>query len=131
MIQWDESYAVGEEKIDSQHKSLFQFINKLNEDIVAGKPPAAFEHSLQFLADYAKSHFCYEESCMARYHCPAAQKNKEAHREFLEFYCAYEKKIKREGYIPRNIAELHHFIEDWIVRHIQKVDTQLKSCIRS
>lgn len=131
MIKWDESYATGEEKIDSQHKSLFQFINQLHDDLVEGKPPSAFEHSLAFLTDYAKTHFCYEESCMDRYHCPAAQRNKDAHKEFLEFYKSYEVKIKKEGFTSRHIAELHGFIEEWIVRHIRTVDTQLKPCIRS
>lgn len=129
MIKWDESFSTGEEKLDAQHKTLFQFINQLDGDIKAEKPPSAFEHSLKFLADYAKSHFCYEESCMDSYHCPAAQENKNAHKEFLEFYKSYEVKIKKEGFTPKRIAELHVFIEDWIVRHIRKIDTQLKLCI--
>lgn len=130
-MQWDERYATGEETIDSQHKLLFKFLNDLKRDILAGKSPHDFEDHIGFLSNYAKSHFCYEESCMDRYQCPAAQKNKEAHREFMEFYSAYEKKIKRKGYAPGDIAELCHFIEEWIVRHIQRIDGQLKPCIRS
>jgi hemerythrin-like metal-binding protein len=129
LINWDESFSTGEAKLDAQHKTLFQFINQLHEDIVAEKPPSAFEYSLKFLADYAKSHFCYEESCMDSYRCPAAQSNKDAHKEFLVFYKFYEAKIKKEGFTPKRIAELHVFIEDWIVRHIRTVDTKLKPCI--
>lgn len=128
MIKWNKSYSTGEETIDSHHKLLFEFINDLNREIMAGKPAKTLEEHLKFLTNYAKFHFCYEESCMERSRCPAAQKNKTAHEEFIEFYKAFEIKIKNEDYKVAHIAELHHFIENWIVRHIQKVDVQLKSC---
>ncbi len=129
MIKWDESYSTGEETVDSQHKLLFEFINDLNRDIMAGKSAHDFEDHLRFLSNYAKSHFCYEESCMDRYQCPAAKKNKEAHQEFIEFYKSYEAKIRKNGFSPGHVSELHHFIENWIVGHIKRIDTQLKPCI--
>ena len=131
MIKWDESYSTGQELIDLQHRQLFQFINQLNRAVISEDPLEQIQKHLEFLNYYVKSHFTYEESCMAQHHCPAAEKNKEAHDKFILFYQEFEQKINNEGCRPAHIAELHCFIEDWIVRHIKGIDTKLKPCLKS
>lgn len=129
MIEWCDDYATGDEKIDSQHKQLFKFINRLTENIQAGKPVNAQDINIGFLEEYAKYHFCYEESCMEFYQCPTAQANKEAHQNFLEYYQTLAARIKKEGINAVNVAELQYFLENWLASHIMRIDAKMKPCI--
>jgi hemerythrin len=131
MIEWDEKYSTGVARLDEQHKTLFRFINRLSEDVLAGKPASAFDKTLEFLEEYAMIHFNEEESCMNRYKCPVSGKNKAAHSDFLEFYLAFEEKIRKEGFSYKRLAQLHGYVENWIIAHIMTIDTKLKPCIHA
>lgn len=129
MITWDESFATGEIQIDEQHQTLFNFINLLSRDIAAGKPPEILKNGLDFLENYARTHFAYEGLCMHRLRCPVADENDKAHRAFLDFLDEFKLKLEKEGFTTANVAELQVFIEEWIVRHIRRIDTKLRPCV--
>lgn len=129
MITWDETFATGEKTIDAQHKTLFKFINDLNDSIKEGKPAENLKDRIAFLMNYAKTHFGYEENCMHQYRCPVAQKNKDAHKDFVEYINNFEKKLDKDGYTPESVADLHFFIEFWLVQHIRGIDTKLRPCV--
>lgn len=129
MIEWTEEYSTGDQKIDSQHKQLFEFVNNLTNNVQTEKPLDAQKINIEFLGEYAKSHFCYEDACMSFYQCPAAQANKQEHQNFLEYYQTFSDKIKKFGIQPGHIAELQFFLENWLTSHIKRIDTKIKPCI--
>jgi hemerythrin len=129
MLEWKSDYETGVTAIDTQHKVLFDNINRLGqlldkEDIER----AEADYLLKFLKNYAQQHFKGEESCMARFRCPAYGKNKEEHTQFrttLGFAIGqYESSTKPKDVLQR----LHESMDWWIRNHILRVDIQLKDC---
>lgn len=130
MIVWKEKYSTGVPELDKHHRDLFRYTNDLeevmNSDAVSKK---TVDGIMLLLGQYIKVHFSHEETCMHKYLCPMAAKNKDAHQKFIRKFKAVEKKIGNEGATDTILKELHHFLETWLVEHICKIDTRLKPCV--
>jgi len=127
MLEWKSVYETGVPAIDTQHKVLFDHINRLGKLLEKSeiKRPES-DYLLTFLEDYAVQHFKGEETCMARFRCPAYERNKEDHALFLNIlrFCKAEYKATSK---PKEMLErLHESLVWWIKQHIIKVDVQLK-----
>jgi hemerythrin len=129
MLEWKSDYETGVPEIDTQHKVLFANINRLEEALTNREiNRVEADYLLDFLDKYAEQHFKGEETCMARFRCPAHAKNKEEHARFLDFL-----RFARGEYAvttaPRNVLEgLHESMVSWIKKHILTVDIQLRDC---
>ncbi|MCC6472512.1 MAG: hemerythrin family protein, partial [Burkholderiales bacterium] len=116
--------------VDEQHRKLFQYLNDLEDAVIQGDVSGALlVESLDFLEDYARSHFGNEEACMLRFKCPVAADNRIAHRRFIEMYQEYKRRLQEEGPSYALFRELLSRCEQWLVEHICRIDVQLKSCL--
>ena len=130
MIQWEKRYATGDESVDKQHQMLFEFFNEFEDCVKQGKGKEFLKETFPLLESYAAAHFKYEEQCMQVHHCPAADENKAAHQTFVLKLDEIKKKYQTGQYDDETIAQVHHFVEDWITQHIIGLDTQLRACIK-
>jgi hemerythrin-like metal-binding protein len=130
MLTWSEQFATGSALVDTQHRMLIDRINKL-EQVLQGPPPtkAVCDEMLDFLGSYVATHFKFEEQCMARYKCPAHEKNQQAHAAFLGVFAKFKARYLAEGPQPELLKKLQIDASDWIKNHILSVDIQLKTCI--
>lgn len=129
MLEWKPDYETGVSVVDTQHKVLFDNINRLGKLLDKNEiERAEADYLLKFLESYAEQHFKGEESCMARHRCPAHARNKEEHAQFrtiLGFAIGqYEAATAPKVVLTR----LHESMVWWIRNHILKVDIQLKDC---
>jgi len=130
MLEWSSDYETGVQAIDIQHKVLFDTVNRIER--LLGKVEidrAEADYLLEFLEQYATQHFKSEETCMARFHCPAHGKNLVEHGQFLNVvrYCRAEYAATTP---TREVLErLHATVVWWINSHILKVDIQLRDCV--
>ena len=74
--------ATGNTLIDSEHRQLFEAINKLMEACAQGKGRDQISSTLQFLTSYVSKHFGDEEQLQIRSQYP----NYSAHKQFHEGY---------------------------------------------
>ena len=134
MIVWNEALATGSETIDGQHKTLILYINGLEEMLKNTRPTnrqIVFAHSLvDFLEQYAKTHFSFEEQCMECQRCPAHEVNRVQHAQFIEFFGHFHQKFRAEGFSVETFKELHQTTSAWITSHILRIDTQLNSYLK-
>lgn len=56
ILNWDNSFSVGEKNIDNQHKELFYRLNKLLEAMKQGKGKSEVINTLDFLEEYVIRH---------------------------------------------------------------------------
>ncbi len=122
---WRDEYSVHEDRIDEQHKRLFQFVNKLEDQMKRGVKKDEIDSCMTFLSTYVRIHFLYEESCMFRHKCPIADTNVAAHKKFLEAFDAIKAKYDVQGPTPDVITELYNAASNWLIQHICKIDKQL------
>ncbi len=126
-VEWNESYAVGEARIDRQHKNLFEFINRLETLIAQRRLEASeVENLFAFLDAYVNTHFAYEELCMTLRGCPVAKKNKEAHDKFLAFWQGFLKEYTPHSVSLKALEDLQETLASWLRQHICKIDVKLR-----
>jgi hemerythrin len=132
MLEWKPDYETGVPTIDTQHKVLFDNINRLGklldqEDI----DRAEADYLLDFLKQYVAQHFQFEESCMVRFRCPTHAKNKEQHVPLLNALTHFNEDCAALGPLRELLQRLHTTMVWWINSHILKVDIQLRGCVGS
>lgn len=132
MVNWTEKFETGHPLIDTQHRMLISYINRLEEFAGNSCPTKEevelFLRGIEFLETYILTHFKEEEDCMFRFRCPAHKENKQAHSEFLDFFRAFRLRLEAGGYRSELVQELHDACGLWIRRHILRIDVQLKPC---
>lgn len=134
MIEWTKEFETGSAKLDQQHRLLIDNINLLKDLVDTpdfSRQEAEFAVVLvDYLEAYADIHFKGEEQCMEAYRCPVHAINKKQHQRFRVFIHDYRRLCEAEGFKLGLLRNLHEAMRDWIIKHILKIDTQLKPCIQ-
>ena len=129
-MQWTEDLAVGVEKIDAQHKELFEKIN----DLVAAVKQSVCKYKIgdviRFLEDYVVFHFGEEERYMLKFGYPDYQVHKAQHEKFIANFQELKKELPKleGGSKPGSYdlsVETNKVVVDWILDHIATVDKRL------
>jgi len=130
MFEFTSKYMTGIEKIDEEHKRLFDIMKRSFEELHHHNNDEnvdSFDAVLDIideLVDYTQTHFADEEEYMAsiNYEGLAAQQN--AHQMFVEKLSD----INLEGTdIPaiEYLEDVIDFVLYWLTNHILKMDTQI------
>lgn len=131
MLEWKESYSVGIELIDNQHKHLFNLGNSALELIKSDSCIDKSQEIIQLIDDliqYTKFHFSSEESYMLKINFPLYNSHKEEHNTFI-------KKINSIDVTNlsvnqhKQITDLVSFLLNWILTHILENDKLLTKAI--
>lgn len=127
-FEWKDSYSVNVDKINEQHKKMFEIGGRVS-DLVLAKD--GFDHYdeimdiLQELTEYTIYHFNFEERLMEKY----GYEDLEAHRMEHVFFI---KKIERfrkkdiDAEQDKVSVDLIAFVSDWITGHILSTDMKYK-----
>jgi hemerythrin-like metal-binding protein len=127
-ITWDDSYSVGNDAIDAQHKEWIAIYNRLDQTMLDGNIQdlaKVREDSLQAMRDYTNYHFRQEEEYMKEIGYPDIVAHKRLHTDFDDQLYNYHRMI-RNGELVLN-TELISIIKDWLLNHILKVDMKYRA----
>lgn len=111
---WQESYALGDEKIDHQHKDFFVLAEKL----LAAANKHDMNDALFDLYQHVKVHFGEEEAFMNQVGFHHYKSHVKEHNLMLEKLLEMDKKIQQDDW---NAEEVTSFIDKW-TQHILKSD---------
>ncbi len=128
-IEWSEERETGVRLVDVQHKYLIDIINELAEAIEAGTAEMAVKSILNLLKYYTEWHFEREELCMYRNNCPAGEANEKAHKGFLRTFEAFQEEFRQSGGSEDIARRMYAELTNWLVTHIQGVDSKLADCM--
>lgn len=129
-MQWTKDLSVGVEKIDEQHRELFEKINNLVAAVKQSVCKYKIGDVIMFLEDYVVFHFGEEEKYMRQFGYPGYQAHKKQHDKFIENFNELKKELpkleggKNPGSYDLSV-ETNQVVVDWILDHIAKVDRQL------
>ncbi len=124
-IQWTEDLAVGIEKIDQQHKTLFAKINDLLDACNAGKGRTVVGEMIDFLGNYVVEHFGDEEKYMIKYDYPGYKAHKTCHEEFIKSFSQLKDRLETDGVNIYIVILTNRIVIDWLNKHISRVDKEL------
>jgi hemerythrin-like metal-binding protein len=128
-VKWSDKYATGVERIDEDHKMIFKMAEDFRAALDEGMGDAVYSTLLESLSAYCRGHFGFEEHCMGKFRCPAAKKNKEAHKMFLETLSEFRERYGATGYDHAEARRLVDTVDQWLDDHICHIDVHLKRCV--
>jgi len=128
-LVWTEEMRTGSVEIDFQHRELIRQVESLHEAMRQGRGREEFARTLDFMAQYMARHFAAEEALMERVQCPAAEENKQAHRQLAQRLAQIRSRVDQEGVKTGTVLDVYQELSRWLANHICKVDAQLRPCL--
>ncbi len=126
LLKWKDSYSVGENNIDNQHKGLFDISNKIYNLVEEGVDDSEiFRELFISLNDYTVEHFIYEEMYMQSKGYPQLEEHIEQHLEFSKKLKKIALGINKDSHI-KDIGE---FVTTWLLQHVLDEDMKYKNFI--
>jgi hemerythrin-like metal-binding protein len=123
ILDWDEWYETGILSIDHQHHQLFDALNRMHEAITADEGESKVRRALELLVECTTAHFRDEEARLASIDFPGLEEHQDEHAKLLaqvaEFTATYDADPTED-----NAKRLALFLVEWIVRHINEMDTR-------
>ena len=130
-MSWNESYSVGYEPIDYQHKGLFAISDRLAE--AHDKSGEANEKELSKIVRdlilYAREHLADEEQLMQRSEYPDFQYHQSLHIK-LEHELRKVEKLLIDGEVRTVTEFLPKFVSSWLSDHIATEDQKYSAYIK-
>ncbi len=121
VVSWRASMSVGVDFIDKQHQYLIDLINRIHEGIEQGDTVAIVQALLD-MKTYTEVHFTDEEDLMRRNGYPDLERHMALHQGFIEKTESFL--VDFERYPLAIGSEFFHYLVNWLVHHIQKVDAE-------
>ncbi len=128
MLQWSESYELGIEEIDSEHKNMFGFVTDIEEAIERGNIEECSALVDRFI-ETSTTHFTNEEVLLTREEYPDVAEHSDYHRSLVQrakdLKATCEKEIEA-GKIENCYLEM----VDLLLNDIVRGDLQIKSYLQ-
>lgn len=122
-VNWTKENSVLIEKMDNQHKVLFEITNKMGNMVLSSSDDKnSLVGILKELLDYTKKHFTEEEEFLE---AKSYDKNhlafqKEQHKIFIGKISEFKKNLEINDKKPS--IEMIEFLRDWLLNHIDIED---------
>lgn len=110
-LKWDDSYSVGDEHLDEQHKGLIRLINRLDSGIPV---PVALDE----LQIYVDVHFRDEERMLETAGYPDLAAHKIQHAAFEEWLAASRQACRSGEVVGLLRDSISSYLKTWLVNHI-------------
>lgn len=119
LIKWNDSYSVGHDEIDRQHKRWIAMLNKAHDTMMDGDYndlAALSTTAVNEMVSYIKDHFVYEEAYMKKIRFPGLKSHKDNHDLLVKQIDTMALEIHRGEYILN--SEILKLMENWLKNHI-------------
>jgi len=124
LFEWKDSFSVGIDSIDEDHKGLINIINELFDAVSHGVAKERISSNLVKLLDYTKTHFRREEILFEKTNYPLLEEHKQQHDAFIIKINNLQKDFDKGNQTIS--VELLKFLTDWLVNHILSSDRKYK-----
>ncbi len=125
---WDDSYSVGNEVLDNQHKELFVIFKKLNDKCMADDSSETYCSIIEDLETYSVHHFSEEEKYMKDSGYAYTHSHTLLHKFYMTRILEIKLKMYKKEY--KLCTELIRFLGDWLQKHVIGEDRQMSCTLR-
>ena len=125
IVAWSNSYSVGINLIDEQHRELIRLTNKLYQSCLLSRDDSrsVFLKTIHGAVDYVGYHFSTEEKVMERVGYPELIAHRLEHTEFIKAVLREVDNFQQgRTYMPQNFV---FFLRDWVLTHIAVSDKKM------
>ncbi len=128
-MKWDDSYSVGIESLDRQHKKYFDLANRWIHDIMAGEGEEAVKYVLNELREFARTHFKDEERLMRAYNYPDYEKHAKEHMRMFDKILELSKDYDDGDVMV--CVKVTSLLIGWFETHMKNTDREYAPFLRS
>lgn len=124
---WKDSYLIGVEQIDAQHKQLVLTLQDLLDSLHGddAKAAKASKHTIDFLKGFVVIHFGAEEMYQQAVSFPLYEEHKKLHEGFTAEMREMEFELMRTGYSRPAVEKLAKKLTKYWIWHIVKEDKKI------
>jgi hemerythrin len=126
-IKWKDEYSLGVERVDRQHRHMFEIINKIIEQPVLPGDAEIVADTIKEMVCYARRHFADEEKMMRQYGYPDLESHKKQHNYFID--TTAELAVNFMNNKNTTGGEIAEFLSIWLTNHILKTDMKYKELL--
>lgn len=131
-IEWKESFSIGVDEVDNQHKELLRHFDGLLVACEKGQGRDEVKRLYSFLDSYVVHHFRSEEAIQQQYEYPGYAVHKQEHDNFINRIKTMEEKIVETGDVEvAHLIETNNLMLEWLIKHISYTDMELGKFMRS
>jgi len=130
-VAWNDSYKLGNEQVDLQHKKLFEMVNDLINSCLDGSDVVKLKETLGFLVNYTIRHFHFEEELQLQYGYPEYETHKQMHEDFKVTVGELVARFEKNGSSLELSNDVNKIMVRWLVNHIQREDKKIGLYIAS
>jgi hemerythrin len=128
-IEWDDSFLIGIEELDYEHKILINDINRLHLELTRQDEKSEIEKCLGDIYARMQAHFALEEHVMKEREYEFFDEHKREHERLLDSYSGYMIQILNDtaGSFSNPIeGTLNH----WVINHILHSDKKMSLMVQ-
>lgn len=124
VIEWDDRYKVGVERLDRAHQELFTIINRLYKLLNdGGRDKWACEQTIKYLKNYTLQHFNDEEAYMASINDTGLPVQQAEHAKLRDVVLPrLERHLVTTDYADGAIEKFVKVCFIWLDKHIRSRD---------
>ena len=120
LLEWNDSFLIGVEEVDRQHRHLVDILNRVHAAMQAGSPPREMMRVMQDLVNYTKYHFDTEERAMRNARYPELAGHQQKHRAMVAKVEAFSEEMMTGK--ATVTMRLMVFLKEWLAKHILETD---------
>lgn len=126
---WKDSYCIGVDKIDQQHKALFEMVYRLiqtvNENHSWEEQKEECRQSIAFLKEYVVEHFADEEAYQEEIGYEGLAQHKKLHKDFTKEVVLYGMKLEQSSFDPAVVKNFLGLLTAWLIYHVADADQKI------
>ncbi len=128
-LHWKESYSLGVEHVDDQHRHMFDLLGRLQESIDKPGSEAVLGAVLKELVHHAQVHFHDEEKLMEEVGYRDIERHRALHKIFIERLVLILRRLKAgQAVTAQDLAE---FLEHWMIEHLLGEDVKIAFAVKA
>jgi hemerythrin len=124
-LAWDDSFALGDELVDSQHHQLFGLVSSLVTECANGTDTIKIKQTLDFLVNYTVQHFNDEEALMIANNYSGYKAHKKKHDEFKVTVDELVQRFTESGSSIELSNDIIKIVVKWMLEHIIHEDKKI------
>jgi hemerythrin len=123
-MPWNETYSVGVESIDDEHRELMGLLDELKEGLEASASEVDIKKIFRRLIICASTHFWHEEKYFEETDYPRAAVHRRKHEHLMVILTCFQKGFDQSG-LHISFEDQIAFLRDWLIDHIACEDRPL------
>jgi len=129
LFEWDDSFLIGIEELDHEHKALIDDINRLHEELARNDEKSEIAKCLGDIYARLQAHFALEEHVMKEHGYKFYDEHKREHDELLDSYTESMVQFLNDADVSSR-HPIEETLKHWVMNHIIISDKKMSLMVQ-